>query len=101
MPAYWIAHAKVNDPVEYKKYTDPLPGIFKNYNARILARGGRFQIMEGSEGAARHVIIEFPDFETAVRCFESQEYKEAAAHRRRNGVGDVRILIVDGGDATK
>jgi uncharacterized protein (DUF1330 family) len=36
-----------------------------------------------------------------VRCFESKEYKEAAANRRRNGVGDVRILIVDGGDATK
>jgi len=101
MPAYWIAHAKVNDPVEYKKYTDPLPGIFKSYNARILARGGRFQLMEGSEGAARHVVIEFPDFDAAVRCFESKEYKDAAANKRRNGVGDVRILIVDGGDATK
>jgi uncharacterized protein (DUF1330 family) len=100
MPAYWIAHSKVNDPAEYKKYTDPLPAIFKTYNARILARGGRFQVMEGTEGAARHVVIEFPTFEDAVRC-ESQEYKDAAANRRRNGVGDVRILIVDGGDATK
>jgi hypothetical protein len=26
MPAYWIARSKVNDPVEYKKYTDLTPG---------------------------------------------------------------------------
>src|SRR5436190_1358101 len=22
MPAYWVARSKINDPVEYKKYTD-------------------------------------------------------------------------------
>ena len=101
MPAYWIAHAKINDPVEYKKYTDPLPALFKKYGAKILARGGQYRIMEGPEYFHRHVVIEFPDFETAVKCFESQEYKDAAAHRRRNGVGEVQNVIVDAGDATK
>ncbi len=101
MPAYWVARSKINDPVEYKKYTDPLPDIFKKHGARILARGGRYQVMEGSEKAPRHVVIEFPTFEQAVACFESKEYKDAAAHRRRNSVGEVRIVIVDGGDATK
>jgi hypothetical protein len=24
MPAYWVARSKINDPVEYKKYTDPV-----------------------------------------------------------------------------
>src|SRR5678810_983801 len=90
MPAYWIAHAKINNPVEYKKYTDPLPEIFKKYGAKILARGGRYRIMEGPEYFHRHVVIEFPSFERAVECFESQEYRDAAEHRRRNGV-DVRL----------
>ena len=89
MPAYWIAHAKINDPVEYKKYTDPLPGIFKKHGAKILARGGRYQIMEGPEYFHRHVVIEFPTFEEAVACFESKEYQEAAAFRRVNDVGDI------------
>ena len=26
MPAYWVARSKINDPVEYKKYTDLVPG---------------------------------------------------------------------------
>jgi len=101
MPAYWIAHAKINDPVEYKKYTDPLPDIFKKYGAKILARGGRYRIMEGPEYFHRHVVIEFPSFEQAVACFESKEYQDAAAYRRRNGVGEVQNVIVDAGDATK
>ena len=28
MPAYWVARSKINDPVEYKKYTDLVPGMF-------------------------------------------------------------------------
>jgi hypothetical protein len=27
VPAYWLSRCKVIDPVEYKKYTDLMPGI--------------------------------------------------------------------------
>ena len=99
MPAYWIAHSKINDPVEYKKYTDPLPEIFRKYGAKILARGGRYRIMEGPETFGRFIVIEFPTFEHAVACFESKEYQEAAKFRR-GGAGTVENVIVEGGDAT-
>src|ERR1043166_5176969 len=33
MPAYWVARSKINDPVEYKKYTDRLPAIFQRYRS--------------------------------------------------------------------
>ena len=33
MAAYWIARAKINDPVEYKKYADRIPGILAKYDA--------------------------------------------------------------------
>ena len=55
MPAYWVARSRVIDPVEYKKYTDPLPAIFAKYGGEVLARGGRFQIMEGPEKFHRFV----------------------------------------------
>ena len=45
MPAYWVARAKINDPAEYKKYADQVPAILANYGGKVLARGGRFQIM--------------------------------------------------------
>ena len=87
MPAYWIARAKVNDPVEYRKYTDRVPGILAKYGAKVLTRGGRYQTLEGPEKFSRFVVIEFPTFEQGVACFNSQEYKDAAAFRRRGSVG--------------
>jgi uncharacterized protein (DUF1330 family) len=99
MPAYWVARSRIIDPVEYKKYTDLVPEIIQKYQGKVLARGGRFQIMEGPEKFKRFVVIEFPTMEQAVACFNSPEYVEAAAFRR-SGAGEVENVIVDGGDAT-
>ena len=99
MPAYWVARSRITDPVEYKKYTDRLPAIFKKYGGKVLARGGRFQIMEGPDKFKRFVVIEFPTLEQGVACFTSAEYNEAAAFRRA-GAGEVETIVVEGGDAT-
>jgi uncharacterized protein (DUF1330 family) len=99
MPAYWVARSRIDDPVAYKKYTDLVPGIIARHGGKVLARGGRYRVMEGPETFRRFVVIEFPTFEQAVACFESQEYQDAAAFRRAGG-GIVENVIVDGGDAT-
>jgi uncharacterized protein (DUF1330 family) len=100
MPAYWVARSRINDPVEYKKYTDRVPAIIAKFGGKMLARGGRFQIMEGPDKFHRFVVIEFPTFEQGVACFTSPEYNQAAAFRR-TGAGEVETIMVDGGDATK
>ena len=99
MPAYWVARAKIDDPVEYKKYTARVPKIIARHGGKVLARGGRFRIMEGPDKFHRFIVIEFPTFDQAVACFTSPEYDEAAAFRRR-GAGEVETVIVEGGDAT-
>jgi uncharacterized protein (DUF1330 family) len=101
MPAYWVARSKINDPIEYKKYTDLVPAIIAKYGGKVLARGGRYQVMEGPKKFTRFVVIEFPTFEQGVACFQSDEYNKAAAFRRANGAGEVETIMVDGGDATK
>src|SRR5437773_10158751 len=100
LPAYWVARSKINDPVEYKKYTDLVPDIIARYGGKVLARGGKFRIMEGPEKFHRFIVIEFATFEQGVACFASPEYAVAAAFRR-SGAGQVETVIVDGGDATK
>jgi uncharacterized protein (DUF1330 family) len=99
MAAYWVARSRIVDPVEYKKYTDLVPEIVASHGGRVLARGGRYRIMEGPEKFHRFVVIEFPSFEQAVACFESPEYQKAAAFRRA-GAGEVENVIVEGGEAT-
>jgi uncharacterized protein (DUF1330 family) len=99
MTAYWVARSKIIDPVEYKKYTDRVPGIIGKYGGRVLARGGKYKILEGPEKFHRFVVIEFPSLKAAVACHDSPEYTEAAAFRR-NGAGEVELIIVEGGEAT-
>ncbi len=95
MPAYWVARSKVNDPLAYKKYADQVPPILAKYGGRPLARGGRFQIMEGPEKFQRFVVIEFPTIEQGVACFSSDEYQKAAVFRRA-GAGEVEIVMLEG-----
>jgi len=95
MAAYWLARAKIVDPVKYKRYTDQIPGVLEMYGGRALARGGDYEILEGPPDFTRLVVIEFDSLQAAKRCFESPEYQAAAAHRRDGG-GVVELAIVEG-----
>ena len=79
MPAYWLARSRIDDPIEYKKYTDLVPDIIARHGGKVLARGGKFRIMEGPDKFHRFIVIEFPTFDQAVACFTSPEYDRAAA----------------------
>jgi uncharacterized protein (DUF1330 family) len=100
MPAYWCARSHITDPAKYKRYTDQIPGIMKTHHGKVLARGSRFQILEGPKLFTRFVVIEFPTFDDAVGCFNSQQYQDAAAHRRDGG-GEVELVVLESGDETK
>ena len=100
MTAYWVARAKINDPVEYKKYTDLVPDILKKFGGKVLARGGKYQNLEGPETFERHIVVEFPSLEKALACHKSPEYQEARKYRL-GGVGKNELAIVEAGDPTK
>jgi uncharacterized protein (DUF1330 family) len=93
MKAYWIAQVTVNSPDQYRLYAVSAPEAFRKYNARILARGGRCEQLEGS-GRPRNVVIEFDSFEDATACYNSPEYQTARA--KRQGAGEADIVIVEG-----
>jgi uncharacterized protein (DUF1330 family) len=93
--AYWIARVTVTNPEQYKGYAELAPVAFKKFNARILARGGRHENLEG-EGRPRNVVIEFPSFEDAIACYHSSDYQSAKA--KRAGAGIAEVVIVEGLD---
>ena len=95
MVAYWLARAKINDPIEYKKYTDQIPAIHEKHQGKVLARGGDYQILEGPETFERFVVIEFPSMAQAVACFKSPEYVAAAKFRRTDTAGQNELVIVE------
>ncbi len=95
MTAYWVARSKINDPLAYKKYTDRVPDILAQFGGKVLARGGDFKILEGPEKFHRFVVIEFASMADAIACQESEAYQQAAAFRK-DGAGEVELVIVDG-----
>lgn len=99
MPAYWVARSKINDPVAYKRYTDQVPEILARFGGKVLARGGDFRILEGTDKYHRFIVVEFASLDDAEACWASEAYQNAARHRKDGG-GEVELILVDGGDAT-
>lgn len=92
---YWIARVTVTDDAAYRRYVEANATAFAKFGARFLVRGGRHEAVEG-EGRDRNVVIEFPDYETALRCYRSPEYADAMSHRRHAAHAD--IVVVEGYD---
>ena len=62
---YWIARVDVHNDEGYKPYAAHNPAIFKKFGGRFVVRGGKFEGIEG-KSRSRNVVIEFPDYETAM-----------------------------------
>ncbi|MEL6871775.1 MAG: DUF1330 domain-containing protein, partial [Pseudomonadota bacterium] len=90
---YVIARAMVTDPEKWADYAGGASAAMKTYGGTPIVRGGRCEVAEG-EGRARNVVIEFPDMETALSCYNSPEYQAAREHRL--GAGIANITIVEG-----
>lgn len=91
---YWIAHVHVTDPEEYKKYVEGARPAFEAHGARFLARGGQNSELEGAMGRERHVLIEFPSYQAALDCYNSDTYRAARGFRTDAGVAT--IIVVEG-----
>ena len=89
--AYWIAHVTVTNPDPYALYAKGATEAFAKHGARVLARGGAVEHLEG-EGHPRNVVIEFDSMEEALACYHSTEYQEAKAHREGAGIANIMIL---------
>jgi len=94
MPAYIVAEIDVTNPAGYESYR-PLAGAsVAQYGGKFLVRGGKAELIEGSQEPARIVVIEFADINAAKRWYYSPEYQEALKIRFANSKG--RVLLVEG-----
>jgi uncharacterized protein (DUF1330 family) len=92
---YWIAHVDVTSDEGYKPYATANPAIFKKFGGRFVIRGGKFQSMEGTS-RTRNVVIEFPDYQAALDCYNSPEYQANIQVRLPHAIAD--IIVIEGYD---
>lgn len=94
MPAYLIAEIETTDEAlmaEYRKHT---PGLVAKYGGRFIVRGGKTRTLEGGWTPARVVVLEFPDYATAERFYDSDDYKPVLEMRLK--AGRSKAILVDG-----
>lgn len=90
---YIIAHITVRDPENYKEYVVKDTPILEGLGGRFIIRGGRSEAVEGTLHD-RHVVIEFPSYEAALKAYNDPEYQAVADIRRRTA--DSAIVVVEG-----
>jgi uncharacterized protein (DUF1330 family) len=92
---YWIGRVDVKNDEGYKPYAVANAAIFKKFGARFVVRAGKYEATEGS-ARSRNVVIEFPDYATALACYRSPEYQANIKVRLPHSTAD--ILIIEGYD---
>lgn len=88
---YLVARAQVTNPDQWALYVEKSKVALAKFGGQPLARGGRYEIIEG-EGTPRNVVIEFPSFEHALGYVRSPEYAEAKVLREGAGIMNMTIL---------
>ena len=92
---YWIGRVDVHNEEGYKPYIAANQAIFKKFGGRAVVRGGKFTAVEG-QSRSRNVVIEFPDYDAAMACYNSPEYK--ANIKVRQPHSQAELIIIEGYD---
>ncbi len=95
---YWIAHVDITDPEGYKAYVAANAEPLKKYGAKFLVRGGKSECVEGKV-RSRVVVLEFPDYATALACYRSPEYEKA--RKLRIGKSEADLVVIEGYDGAQ
>ena len=95
MKAYWVCiYEKIDNVEKLKQYAIKAKPAVEKFSGKFLVRGGKNRTNEGIK-TPRIVVVEFDDYNSAVKCYDSSEYQEA--HNILNGHVIRHHQIVEGG----
>ena len=90
---YWIPHLDVSNPEGFQAYRTMADAAHARFGSKLLARGGRREVVEGKM-RARNVLREFNSFDEAKTFYHGPDYSRAHPLREPHSVCD--FLIVEG-----
>ena len=77
MKAYWVCiYEKIDNVEKLKEYAVKARPAVEKFSGKFLVRGGKNRTNDGIE-SPRTVVVEFPDYNTAIECYDSAKYQEA------------------------
>jgi uncharacterized protein (DUF1330 family) len=93
MTAYLIANVVVTNPEKYEDYKRFSTLAMRAADAKVLARGGKTESLEGPD-PSRTVVLEFPSMAAARGFYNSCQYRRARNARERAAI--MTMYIVEG-----
>jgi len=95
---YWINQSDVTDEAGHAVYAKAVAEYLARRGAKTLvfSQAGRREVVEGSP-RSRQLIQEFPDYESALAAYHSDEYQEIKKLRRNTAIID--LVIAEGFDS--
>jgi len=93
MSAYISGRITVTDPQDYAAYAEQTEALARKFGGRFLVKGGAQTVVEGN-CPDRHVIVEFPDRQSALDWYNSEEYRRILPLALSASSRD--LVIVDG-----
>lgn len=94
MACYAIGHIGVTDPDRYMEYAKAVLAQVQAVGGRVLAAGAAAQV-EGPPLPNQNIVIEFPDEDTAMAWYRSDEY-QAIKPVRLGASSSSQIALVQG-----
>ncbi len=77
MKGYWVCiYEKIENSEKLKEYAAKAKPAVEKFAGKFLVRGGKNRTNDGIK-SPRTVVVEFPDYNSAMQCYDSKEYQEA------------------------
>jgi len=92
MPVYYINSYDIINEEEFKEYPALVAPLLLKYGAEVLAVDTEAISLEG-KASKMNAVIRFPDEDTALRCYNSDEYQPMKALRQRTTSNCTMILL--------
>ncbi len=75
--SYWVCiYEKIDSEEKLKEYAIKAKSAVEKFSGKFLVRGGKSRTNDGIS-SPRVVVVEFPDYKSAIDCYDSSEYQEA------------------------
>ena len=96
MPTYVVGDIHVTDLAAYEAHVPRALATIARFGGRVIAGGGKIDLLEGDPMPEGIFIIEFPTGDAARRWYQSDDYQEALKIRLSASNG--RVFLIEGNE---
>jgi uncharacterized protein (DUF1330 family) len=96
MATYVVGDIQITDPAAYQTHVPRALATIARFGGRVIAGGGKVDLLEGGPMPERIFIIEFPTTDAARSWYRSEEYQ--AALQTRLSASHGRVFLIEGSE---